>query len=181
MIWAIFSSRYCFSKSVWSFSIFGCKEYNQSDFGVDHLVMYLCRVICCVVGRGYLLWPVHSLGKTLLDFALLHFVLQRQTCLLLQLPLDLLLLHFSPPWWKGHLFWVLVLESLVGLHRTVQFQLLQCYWLGHRLGLLWYWTVCLGNEQRSFYHFWDCTQVLHFRLLLTMRPTPFLLSDFCPQ
>ena len=25
---------------------------------------------------------------------------------------------------------MLVLEGLVGLHRTVQFQLLQCYWLG---------------------------------------------------
>ena len=24
--------------------------------------------------------------------------------------------------------------------------------------------VCLGNEQRSFCHFWDCTQVLHFGL-----------------
>ena len=33
-------------------------------------------------------------------------------------------------------FGVLVLESLVGLHRTVQLQLLQHYWLGHRLGLL---------------------------------------------
>ena len=31
---------------------------------------------------------------------------------------------------------VLVLKGLVGLHRTVQLQLLQCYWLGHRLGLL---------------------------------------------
>ena len=29
-----------------------------------------------------------------------------------------------------------MLESLVGLHRTVQLQLLQHYWLGHRLGLL---------------------------------------------
>ena len=53
-------------------------------------------------------------------------------------------------------------KSLVGLHRTVQ--LLQHYWLGHRLGLLWYWMVCLGNEQRSFCRFWDCIQVLHFRL-----------------
>ena len=51
-----------------------------------------------------------------------------------------------------------------GLHRTVQLQLLQHYWLGHRLGLLWYWMVCLGTEQRSFCHFWDCIQVLHFRL-----------------
>ena len=29
---------------------------------------------------------------------------------------------------------MLVLKGLVGLHRTVQFQLLQHYWLGHRLG-----------------------------------------------
>ena len=64
----------------------------------------------------------------------------------------------------GHLFWVLVLKGLVGLHRIVQLQLTQHYWLGHRLGLPWYWIVCLGNEQRSFYCFWDCIQVLHFRL-----------------
>ena len=31
---------------------------------------------------------------------------------------------------------MLVLKGLVGLHRTVQ--LLQRYWLGHGLGLLWY-------------------------------------------
>ena len=33
---------------------------------------------------------------------------------------------------KRHLFWVLVLESLLGLHRAVQFQRLQLYWLGRR-------------------------------------------------
>ena len=65
---------------------------------------------------------------------------------------------------KRHLFWVLVLKGLVGLHRTIQFQLLQRYWMGQRLGLLWYWMVCLGNEQRSFCCFWDCIQVLHFGL-----------------
>ena len=31
---------------------------------------------------------------------------------------------------------MLVLKGLVGLHRTIQLQLLQSYWLGHRLGLL---------------------------------------------
>ena len=72
---------------------------------------------------------MHSLGKTLLAFALLHFVLQGQICLLFQVSLDFLLLHASP------LFLVLVLEGLVGLHRTIQLQLLQHYWLGHRLGL----------------------------------------------
>ena len=39
---------------------------------------------------------------------------------------------------------------------------LQHHWLKHRLGLLCYWMVCLGNEPRSFCHFWDCTQLLHF-------------------
>ena len=97
-----------------SFSIFGCKEYNQSDFGVDHLVMSMCRVFSCVVGRGCLLWPVHSLGKTILAFALPHSVLQGQICLLLQVFLDFLLLHSSPLWWKGQLLGVLVLEGLVG-------------------------------------------------------------------
>ena len=29
-----------------------------------------------------------------------------------------------------------VLKDLVGPHRTIQLQLLKCYWLGHRLGLL---------------------------------------------
>ena len=37
---------------------------------------------------------------------------------------------------KDTFFWVLVLEGLVGLHRTIQFHLFQHYWLGHRLGLL---------------------------------------------
>ena len=59
---------------------------------------------------------------------------------------------------------MLVLEGVVGLCGTVHLQLLQHYWLGHRLGLLWYWMVCLGNEQRSFCGFWDCIQVLHFGL-----------------
>ena len=126
--------------------------------------MSMCRVFFCVVGRGCLLWPVRSLGKTLLVFALLHSAFQGQICLLLQEFLNFLLLHSSPLWWKGHLSWVLVLKDLVGLHKTVHLQLIQHYWLGHRLGLPWYWMVCLGDEQRSFCHFWDCIQVMHFRL-----------------
>ena len=31
-----------FLLTVWNFSIFGCKEYNQSDFGVDHLAALCC-------------------------------------------------------------------------------------------------------------------------------------------
>ena len=46
--------------------------------------MSMCRVFSCVVGRGCLLWPVCSFGKTLLAFALLHSVLQGQICLLIK-------------------------------------------------------------------------------------------------
>ena len=130
------------------------------------------RVFSCAVGRGCLLWPVDFLGRTLLVFALLHSVVQGQICLLLEVFLDFLRLHSSPLKWNGHLFGVLVLKGLIGLHRTVQLQLLQHYWLGHRLGLLWYRMVCLGNEQRSFCHFWDCIQVLMFKLVLEKGEEP---------
>ena len=71
---------------------------------------------------------------------------------------------FQSPIMKKTSFLVLVLEGLVVLHRTVQLQLLQHYWLGRRLGIPWYWMVCLGNKRRSFCRFWDCIQVLHFGL-----------------
>ena len=41
-----------------SFSVFAFKEYNQSGFDIDYLMMSMCRVISCVVGRGCLQWSV---------------------------------------------------------------------------------------------------------------------------
>ena len=67
--------------------------------------MSMCRVFSCVVGRGCFLWPVCSLGKTLLAFSLLHSIFQGQICLLPQMFLYFLLLYSTPLWWKGHLFW----------------------------------------------------------------------------
>ena len=96
MMWATVSSQCCFCWLYRASLIFGCKEYNQSDFGIDYLVIPICRVFSFVVGRGCLLWPVHSLGKTLLAFALFHFLVEGQICLLLQVSLDFLLLHSSP-------------------------------------------------------------------------------------
>ena len=93
-----------FSLTVYSFSIFGTKEYHQSDFNIDHLVMSMCIVVSCVVGRGCLLWLACFLGKIELIFALLHFVLQGHTCLLLQVHLDFLLLHSNHQWWIEHFF-----------------------------------------------------------------------------
>ena len=90
MIWATVSSQSCFCW-LYSFSTFGFKKYNQSDFSIDYVVMSMCRVISWVVGKAYLALPACSLEKTLLAIALLHFVLQGQTFLLFQVSLDFLL------------------------------------------------------------------------------------------
>ena len=176
MIWAS-QLPVLFLQTLWSFSNFGCKECNQSDFSVDHLMMSTCRVFSCVVRRGCLLWPVRSLGKILL-FALLHSVLQGQICQLLQVFFDFLRLHSSPLEWKGHLFWVLVLQGLVGLHRTVQLQLLQCYWTWITMilsGLHWKQTEIILSFLRLH------PRTAFWTLLLIMMATPFLLRDSCPQ
>ena len=41
-----------FLLTVGSFSVFGCKEDNQSDFSIDHLVMSMCRVVSCLLEDG---------------------------------------------------------------------------------------------------------------------------------
>ena len=121
MIWATVSSWFCFCWLYRASPSLAAKNIINL-ISVLNLVMSMHRVFSCVVGRGCLLWPVHFLGKTLLVFALLHSVFQGQICLLLQVFLDVLLLHSSSLQWKGHLFWVLVLKDLVGLHITVQLQ-----------------------------------------------------------
>ena len=88
-------------------------------------MLSVCKVISCVVGRVCMLWPVCYLGKTLLVFVLLHFVLQGQTCLLPLVFLDFLFCITIPYDEKYIYFGVFALEDLLGLHRTVQLQLLQ--------------------------------------------------------
>ena len=97
--------------------------------------MSMCRVISCVVGKGYLLWPVCSLGKTI-SLCSASFCTSRPNLPVTRSTSWLSTFAFQSPMMKRTSFLVLVLEGLVGLHRTVQLPLLQHYWLGHRLGLL---------------------------------------------
>ena len=180
MTWATVSSQSCF---YWLYRASPSLAAKNIVSLISLLTTWWCPcvVISCGVGRGCLLWPVHSLDKILLAFALLHSVLQGQICLLLHVSLDFLLLLSSPLWWKGHLFLPLVLESLVGLDRTVQLQFLQHYWLGHRLvtvklnGLTWKRTEIILSflRWRPGTAFWT--------LFLTMRATLFLLRNSYPK
>ena len=82
--------------------------------------MFMCGVVLCCCKRVFDVTSVFS-WQTLLAFALLNFILQGQMCLLPQVSLDFLFLH-SVPYDENDIFvcvCVLVLEGLVGLHRTV--------------------------------------------------------------
>ena len=144
--------------------------------------MSMCKVISCLVGIGCLLWPVHSLGRSLLAFAC--FILYSKAKFACYSRYFLTFYFCIPVLYnEKDIFFgcLLVVGGVVGLHRTFQLQLLQCYWLGHRLGLLWYWMVCLGNEQRSFFHFWDCIWVLHFGLFCWLDGYSISFKEFLPS
>ena len=77
---------------------------------------------------------------------------------------------------------MLVLKGLVGLHRTVQLQLLQRYWSGHRLGITMILNGLPWKRTEIILSFLKLHPSTAFRsLLLTMMATPFLLRDSCPQ
>ena len=107
--------------------------------------MSMCSLLLCCWKRVFALTSAFSWQNSI-SLCPASFHIPRPICLFLGVFLDFLLLHSSPLQCKGHLSWVLVLKGLVGLHRTIQLRLVQDYWLGRRLGLLWYWMVWLANE-----------------------------------
>ena len=70
MIWARVSSWSCFC---WLYRVSppSAAKNIVNLILVMTMVMPMCRAFSCVVGKGCLLWPVRSLGKTVLTFALL--------------------------------------------------------------------------------------------------------------
>ena len=85
----------------------GYKECNQSDFGIGHLVMSMCRVIAWVVGKECLLWSACSLHKTVILFPA-SFCTVRQNLLVILGISWLPTFAFKSLMMKKHLFLVLV-------------------------------------------------------------------------
>ena len=144
--------------------------------------MSVCRVIFWVIGKRCLLWPVCSLGKTLLAFAMLYFVLQGQTCRLFWVSFDFLLLYSNPLWWKGHCFLVLVLGSVVGLLRAGYLQLIQ-YLVGASIWITDVEWLALGMKQDHSVIFEVAPKYCSldsFFFFFTLRATSLLLRNSCP-
>ena len=115
-------SQLLFLLTVESFSIFGYKEYNQSDFSIDHLVMFMCRVIPCMLEECVCYDECVLLAKLCCSAS---FCTPTPNLPVTPGITWLPTFAFQPAMMKRTSFLVLVLEGLVGLHRTVQ--LLQHY------------------------------------------------------
>ena len=76
---------------------------------------------------------------------------------------------------------MLVLKALVGLHRTVQLQLLQRYWLGIVLDYHDIEWFALEMNRNHSVIFEIASKYCILDSFLTMMATPFLLRDSCPQ
>ena len=118
--------------------------------------MSMCRVLCCWK-RMFAMTSVFS-WQSYLSLCPASFCTPRPNfpvtpCISWFPPFD-----FQSSIMKRVSFLGVSLEHFVDLHRAIQLQFLQHYWSGHRLGLPWYWMVCLGSEQRSFCRCWDCIQ-----------------------
>ena len=111
-------------------------------------MMSMCRVFSCVVGRGVCYDQCILLAEFYYPFPCFIMYSKANFACYSRCFLSSYFCIPVPYNEKDIFFCVLVLEGLVGLHRTIQ--LLQRYLSGHRFGLLWYWMVCLGDKQRSF-------------------------------
>ena len=125
--------------------------------------MSMCRVFSCVVERVFAMTSAFSWQNSISLYPA-SFHIPRPNLPVTPGVSWLSTFAFQSLIMKRTSFLGVSSKGLVGLHRTVQLQVLQCYWLRYRLRLPWYWMVCLGNKQRSFCRFWDCIQVLRFRL-----------------
>ena len=106
MIWATVDSQSCFCWLYRASPSLAAKNIINLIL-VSTIWWYPCVESSLVLLEEGICYDQCILLAKLLGFALLHFVLQGQICLLLQVSVDFLLLHSSSLWWKGCLFIIL--------------------------------------------------------------------------
>ena len=180
MIWAIVTSQSCFC---WLYRAFPSLAAKNIISLILKLTIWWCPWLesFLVLLEEGVCYDQRILLAKLLAFALLHFVLKGQICLLLQVSLDFLVLHSSPLWWKEYLFWMLVLEGLLVFIELFNFSFFSITGRGIDLNYCdveWF-TWKQTEIILSFLKLHPSTAF--WALLLTMRATPFLLRNSCLQ
>ena len=137
MIWATVSSQACF-----------CSLYRASPLLAAKNIINLISVLTiwwcpCVESTLVLRKSVFAMTSAfswhnIISLCPASFCIQRPNLPVVPGVSWLPTFAFQSPIMKRTSSFVLVLKDLVGLHRTVQLQLLQHYWTGHRLGLPWF-------------------------------------------
>ena len=144
MIWASVSSQSCFFFSLYrAFQLWLQKKKKKKN--IINLISVLTIWWCSCVESSLVLleecvWYDQCVLLAKFCQPLTCFVLYLSKAKFVCYSRYLLTSYFCIPvpyHEKDTFFLVLVLEGLVGLHRTVQFQFLQHYWSGCRLG----WTT----------------------------------------
>ena len=112
----------------------------------------MCRIFSCVVGRGRLLWPVHSLGKTLLAFDLFYFVLQGQICLLLQVNLSISYFCIPVPYSEEDIWGGGVSSNTLPLNMCKCAQMLSHIWLFETpWTVAWLASLSMGFSRQEYW------------------------------
>ena len=134
------------------------QKYNQSDFGIDHRVMSMYRVRSMY---RCLLWPFLQNSVSLCPVS----VCTPRPNLPITPGISWLpTFAFQYPMMKGHLFLVLVLRDPIGLHRTIQFQLIGISGWGINLDYCDIeWFALEMNRDHSV--LFRLSQILHLGLL----------------
>ena len=174
MIWATVSSQPCFCWLYRAFLSLAPKDIINLIFVLTIRCCPLVELSLCCWKRVFALTRAFS-RQNLLAFPLLHFVLQGQTCLLFQVSPDFLLLHSSPLWQRGHLFFGVSSRRSCRSSEPFNFSFFGISgWCTDLEYCDTEWFALEMNEQRLY------PSTAFQTLLLTMRATPFLLRNSCP-
>ena len=109
--------------------------------------MSMCRILCCWK-RVFVMISVFSWQNSI-SLCSTSFCTPRPNLPVTPVVSWLPTFAFQSPIMKRISFLGGSLGGFVCLYRTIQLQLLQHYWSGHRLRLPWYWMVCLRNRVHS--------------------------------
>ena len=138
MIWATVSSRSCFCWLYTSPSLAAKNIINR----ISIFIIWSCPCVKSSLGlleKECCPWPVTSLDKTV-SLCPASFCTPGPNLPVIPGIFWLPTFAFLIPYDEKDIFFfflMLVLQGIVGLHRTSNLQLLCHQWLGHRLGLLW--------------------------------------------
>ena len=171
-----------FLLTVQSFSISGCREYNQSDFGVDHLVMPMCRVFLCCWKRVFAMASVFSWQNSI-SLCPASFCTPRPVQFACYCKCFLTSYFCIPvPYKKRTYFWGVSSKRSYRSSQNHSTSVSSALLVGAQTWITVILNVLPWKRTEIILSFFRLHPSTAFwTLLLTMMATPFLLRDSCPQ